>query len=111
MDYIDLFNTLKNEGFGEDLALLTTVATAAKLVLTPTQSEMQKKGAFKKRIEKVVAQTLWQHPKHIDNVLKIQDVLYDYEVLKSLDGLGGAKSKTILELLKEKGQHNVKTEC
>ena len=102
MNYIELFKILKDEGFSEDLATVTTISHAIHLSLTPTDSEMVESGKYSTRVNNTINSVMWEHEDLLEEVHEIRNVLHDYDIQQSLGGIGGTEPKTIKELINEK---------
>lgn len=107
MNYTKLYSEIKSE-FNHDIALLSITAIAIHLSITPSKKDITIKGHFGQKIYKKITQTLWEH-RHteydhkdsLETVLYITAVFYDYDLCKSLNGLGGCQAKSFTQLITE----------
>jgi hypothetical protein len=98
MNYNKLFNTIRKEGFDEELALLTVVAQALHISMPVEEEDMKIKGRFQLRMEELIQSTLWEHHARVEEVLTLESSLYDYNLRISMDGLGGCKKASLKDL-------------
>ena len=100
MNYTKLYSEIESE-FNHDIALLSITAIAIHLSITPSKKDITIKGHFGQKIYKKITQTLWEHKDSLETVLYITAVFYDYDLKKSLNGIGGCQAKSFTQLITE----------
>ena len=102
MNYTKLYSEIESE-FNHDIALLSITAIAIHLSINPSKKDITVKGHFGQKIYKKITQTLWEHDykDNLETVLYITAVFYDYDLCKSLNGLGGCQAKSFTQLITE----------
>lgn len=104
MNFYEVFDTIKEE-FDEDTALLCVCAMSVLLSTTPTNYDLEGRGRFTTKVYKKVSELLWEHEDgKVEEVLKIIDAYHDFEMGKSMKGLGGCVEKTLKEIIANKKQ-------
>ncbi len=103
MDFIELFKTIKEEGFDEDTALLTTIAQAIHISIFPENEDYTEPGRYTSRMEKIIKDTLWQHDDVLDRIMLIESRLHDFDLQKFYnDVTKSTNRKTLKQLIEEK---------
>jgi len=101
MNFPQLFNDLKKE-FPEHIALGVCVAMGIHLSTKIKEKDLSPKGNFEKRVEKKIRNTLWEvSEKDLELIIKLWKCVYDWDIRRALEGLGGCERKTFTQLLEE----------
>lgn len=103
VDCIKVFNEIEKD-FGKELALLTTIAYTIHCSTKPKKKELTGEKSYSERLNNEIKNALFEHYDKLDEVLKIESVIYDFLTRETLEGIGGCVRKSIKELYNEKYQ-------
>jgi len=99
MNYSDLYNDVYHD-FGHDVALNVIIAVSIHLSTEPLYTDWESsEGSYSKRVTNKIRDQV--DPDHIDLVLDIWALVHTWQIQREMDGLGGAKARSIYQLLKE----------
>jgi len=101
MNFYEQFKQIEEE-FGEEMAVLCVCALSVQLSTKVTNDDLLKRGQFTKKITKKITDVLWEHSTQVPEVLKVIDAIYDFEIRKQMNGLGGCVQKSLKEIIQEK---------
>lgn len=100
MKYYDLFNDIINEGYSSEVALSVIQIMTINMYKKVKKSHIKKPGTFRHEIIVESKEMLYESSEGVvDDAIRIWDVLYDYEIRKDFNGIGGCEKKTIRELI------------
>lgn len=93
MNYSETFDVISPD-LGNRVAMLACAVGAIHLSLEPTEDEYTNQGAFVTRLKEVWYKTFWEEDNaDLHFAIKAWIAFCDYDVKRSLDGLGGCKFK------------------
>ena len=102
MKKIDLFNAIIEEGFDPEVALTALGMMTINLTKKIKNKHMRVKGMFTTELKAKFKKHFHDITDEVyDEALSLWEVMYVYECGIELDGVGGGKSQTFRELLKE----------
>ena len=97
MNYSDLYNDVCHD-FGHDVALNVVIAVSIHLSTEVLDDDWANGGSYSKRVTNKIRKQV--DPAHIDLVLDIWALVHNWQTQREMDGLGGAKARSIYQLLK-----------
>lgn len=101
MNHIEIFNAIKAD-FGEEVALSACLINSINLTMKVKKKDWTSSNR-EERITKKARKLLWElSDEDFSLAMIIWDLIYDWEVKQTLDGLGGCETKTFKELFDAK---------
>lgn len=100
----EVFSAVRAE-FDEEVAVRVLAIHCVQLTLKPKVDDLKEKGRFAARMRQRARKYLWRETgEQFEAAYSVAMALYDYEVGRSLGGLGGCKAQSLRELLARNAQ-------
>ena len=105
MSLLNLFETLKNEGFSEKIALAVCTSDAIHRSTKPKNEELlpENRGKYRLRVLEKIEGYLSTKNYSLEETKQVVDLwscIYSWEIGRDMNGIGGCVYKTFKELLK-----------
>lgn len=106
----EVFTAVSAE-FSPEVAARVLVVYAIQLSLKPKEEDLLMPGRFQQRIEKRARKVLWRETaEEFAQAFQIAMALYDFDVRKSMAGIGGCTPATLKQLVEAEAAKRVAVE-
>lgn len=98
MNFMNLFTAIKKD-FPENIAIGVCTACAIHLSIKIKEKDLNEPGRYQRKIEKKIKAVLWEYDTaDVETIIKLESLVYDWQISNSCAGLGGCTPKSFLEL-------------